>query len=240
VRSRIGVALLATALIVLVACSFVALPQLVGNGLRVSSATIPPTWRTRQPPTSTVASNSFGTGLLLQSDDLHQPGIHLGDAIQRQDGGQRLTGCTGDQTMAGLVTKEPSDARFASALWRSPAAPGGDEPGGDAVVLRESILRVPTSAVADRYADSLLDELTNCTYRRNGHDCRLGHPTNVATEAGMAVRLVAYDGAGSVVGGVGVFVDQRTLGVFDLHAPDIADPELVLDSLTRAAARRIS
>ena len=234
-RSRIGIALLATALIVLIACSFVGLPQLFGNGLTVTSATIPSTWRSHRPPASPVADSSFGSGLLLQSGDLHQLGIRVGGAIQRQDGGQKLTGCTGDQTMAGLINGEASDASFASALWRSTTTTNGD-----AILLRESILRVPTSAAADRHAWALIDQLTGCSFRRHGQDCRLGRPMNVPTEVGRAVRLVAYGPDGSVVGGVGVFFDQQTVGVVDLHAPGIEKPQVALDSLSRAAVRRIS
>jgi hypothetical protein len=235
VRSRIGVALLATALIVVIACSFVVLPQRLGNGLRVSSATAPPKWRIHRPTGSPVADSSFGAGLLLQPSDLRQPGLQVGDATRRQDGGQRLTGCTGQQTMAGLITGDTTDASFVSVLWRGTPATGIDE-----VLLRESVLRVRTHAAADRYATSLIDQLTNCTYRRHGRHCHLDRPATVPTEVGEAVRLVAYDADGSAVGGVGVFVNHRTVGVFDLHAPGIGKAEPALDSLSVAAVRRIS
>lgn len=234
VRSRIGVALLATALLILVVCSFVTLPQLVGNGLAVTSATIPPSWRTHRPPDSPIGDRSFGTALLLQSDDLQHLGIRIAGATQRQDGSQRLTACTGDQTMADLIKGDATGASFASALWRGASMAKGAE-----TLLRESILRVPTHGSADRYASSLIDELTNCSYRRHGRDCHLGRPTNVPTEVGQAVRLVAYGPDGSAVGGVGVFFDRDIVGVFELHTADFDDPGPTLDALSLAAVRRI-
>lgn len=230
-RSRVGVGLLACALIALIAGGFVMLPRFFGNGLIVTPATTSPARHSQRPPTIDP-THSVATGL-LRSDDLHELGIKAGDSIQRQDGRQWLTGCTGKQTMADLAAGDRSRDSFASVVWRSAAAENGT------TVLRESILRVPTSEAADRYGASLIEKLTGCRYRQHGRDRHLGNSSSVPTELGQAVRLVAYDADGTVVGGVGVFLDGRTVGVFDLVATDVGKPGAVLDSLSLAAVRRI-
>lgn len=228
VRTRTALAVVAGALIVAVISGFVLLPQLFGNGVTVTSATTP-----------SARPSPAGPGL-LQTSDLDHLGPGLQAGRQRTDGRQRLTACTGRQTMSDLVGHGQPTSQV-SAIWRGSVST--TDTAGERAVLRESVARGASTAAMDDHMNSLIRALTDCTYSQHGRDRRLGKPTTVGG-AGSAVRLVAYDPDGTAVGGVGVFHSGTDLGVLELLCaghddPGHGDPGRALDSLTADALRRI-
>ncbi|MBO0811543.1 MAG: hypothetical protein J2P23_05805 [Microlunatus sp.] len=254
-RSRAALAVLTAVLVAGVVTGFVVLPQLVGNGLAISSGTTPSAWPSDFPsspnltpsaPTHEPASGPsagevpprpFGTGVLLQTDDFFHLGLEFDGAYQRQDGRQRLTACTGREDMDELTDDHDPDGSSVSISWHSADSTLRT---GEPTRLTESVSQAATTDAASRHFSALVDALTGCHYRQHGHERHLGPPTSVPTAAGRAVRFIAYDADGTAVGGVGVVLHDRDFGVFDLLGTGAESPADVLDSLAASAVSRIS
>jgi hypothetical protein len=237
-------AMVAGALTVAAIAGFIVAPQLLGNGVTVTSADppgAPSTQVTTGAGPSSTPPEPFGTGMLLQTDDFYQLGLDFDGAEQRSDGGQSLTGCTGRATMRDVATDNQSgdqkngDPDYASALWRSQEYGSGGR-----TTLRESVSRGTSTRSTQRIVSDLTRELAGCRYRQDGDHRRLGSPKSVHGVAGSAVRFVAYDPDGASVGGVGVFRSGRNFGIFELVGAGTDDPGGMLESLSAAAVKRIS
>jgi hypothetical protein len=215
---------------------FVVAPQLLGNGVTVTSASTPGSPTTRVSPATADPAGTppepFGTGMLLQTDDFYQLGLDFDGADQRSDGRQRLSGCTGARTMQDLSA---AGAGYASAVWRSEESAVGGR-----TTLRESVSRGDTARSVHRLVSALTGDLSGCRYRQHGDDRRLGSPVAVHAGSGNAVRFVAFNADGAAIGGVGVFHNGRSFGIFELVGSGSDEPGDMLDSLSAAAVKRIS
>ncbi|MEU6978408.1 hypothetical protein [Streptomyces sp. NPDC046371] len=174
----------------------------------------------------TGAVPGLGSADLVQSEDFFRKGLNPVGATVALTGRQGLSACSGEETMRGL-TKGKATA-YASVTWTF------DSDG----LLTESAANAPAKATAATWEKQLVTLVQDCQDEPAGH-WRYGAAHTLTTTGGTARWYAAYNGDGTVSGGVAVLRSGTRVAVVELTGrPSYAPASF--EGLATAALNRLS
>ncbi|MFF5282182.1 hypothetical protein [Streptomyces sp. NPDC013171] len=150
-----------------------------------------------------VAAPGLGSAHLVQSEDYFRKGLNPVGATVALTGRQALSACSGEETMRDL-TKGNATA-YASVNWTF------DTDG----MLIESAASAPTGTVAATWEKQLVALVQDCQDEPAGH-WRYGAAHTLTTTGGTARWYPAYNGDGTVTGGVAVLRSGTRVAIVEL------------------------
>ncbi|MFI6447255.1 hypothetical protein [Kitasatospora sp. NPDC050543] len=172
-----------------------------------------------------VAAPGLGSAHLVQSEDF-QKGMNPVGATVALTGRQALSACSGEETMRDL-TKDKATA-YASVNWTF------DTHG----MLIESAASAPTGTAADTWEKQLVALVQDCQDEPAGH-WHYGAAHTLTVTGGTARWYPAYNGDGTVSGGVAVLRSGTKVAIVELTGQPANAPTYV-EGITTAALNRLS
>lgn len=172
-----------------------------------------------------VAAPGLGSAHLVQSEDF-QKGMNPVGATVELTGRQALSACSGEETMRDL-TKDKATA-YASVNWTF------DTHG----MLIESAASAPTGTAADTWEKQLVALVQDCQDEPAGH-WHYGAAHTLTVTGGTARWYPAYNGDGTVSGGVAVLRSGTRVAIVELSGQPANAPTYV-EGITTAALNRLS
>ncbi|MER7540463.1 hypothetical protein ABTX77_37655 [Streptomyces sp. NPDC097704] len=173
-----------------------------------------------------VAAPGLGSAHLVQSEDYFRKGLNPVGATVALTGRQALSACSGEETMRDL-TKGNATA-YASVNWTF------DTDG----MLTESAASAPTGTAAATWEKQLVALVQDCQDEPAGH-WRYGAAHTLTTTGGTARWYPAYNGDGTVTGGVAVLRSGTRVAVVELTGRPAYAPASV-EGIATAALNRLS
>ncbi|MER8042649.1 hypothetical protein [Streptomyces sp. NPDC094032] len=173
-----------------------------------------------------VGAPGVGSADLVQSEDYARRGLNPVGATVALTGRQALSACSGEETMRGL-TKGKATA-YASVTWTF-ATDG---------LLTESAASAPTTTAAAGWEKQLVALVQDCQDEPAGH-WRYGAAHTLNTTGGTARWYAAYNGDGTVSGGVAVLRSGTRVAVVELSGRPAYAPA-AFKGITTAALNRLA
>ncbi|MFJ9951475.1 hypothetical protein [Kitasatospora sp. NPDC091207] len=171
-----------------------------------------------------AATPGLGSADLVQSEDF-RPGLTPVGATVTLTGRQGLSACSGEETMRDLT--EGKATAYASVTWTF------DTDG----LLTESAASAPTGAVADAWEKQLVALVQDCQDEPAGH-WYYGAAHTLSVTGGTARWYPAYNGDGTVSGGVAVLRSGTRAAVVELTGRPTDAPNYV-EGIATAALNRL-
>lgn len=182
--------------------------------------------RTAAAPTAVaVAAPRLGSADLVQSEDFPK-GLTPVGATVALNGREALSACSGEETMRDL-TKGKATA-YASVNWTF-TADGR---------LSESAASAPTKAAAATWEKQLVALVQDCQDEPAGH-WHYGAAHTLTATGGTAHWYPAYNGDGTVSGGVAVLRSGTRVAIAELTGRPTGAPAYV-EGIATAALKRLS
>lgn len=178
-----------------------------------------------QPAAVAVAAPGLGSADLVQSEDFQQ-GLNPVGATVALTGRQGPSACSGEETMRDL-TKDKATA-YASVTWTF------DTDGR----LFESAASAPTKTAAATWEKQLVALVQDCQDEPAGH-WHYGAAHTLAITGGTARCYPAYNGDGTVSGGVAVLRSGTRVAIVELTGRRTDAPNYV-EGIATAALNRLS
>ncbi|MBV2152708.1 hypothetical protein [Kitasatospora sp. SUK 42] len=172
-----------------------------------------------------VVAPGLGSAALVQSEDFQQ-GLNPVGATIALTGRQGLSACSGEETMRDL-TKGKATA-YASVTWTF------DTNGR----LTESAASAPTGTEAATWEQQLVALVQDCQDEPAGH-WYYGAAHTLTVTGGTAHWYPAYNGDGTVSGGVAVLRSGTRVAVVELTSQPTGAPAYV-EGIATAALNRLS
>ncbi|MGW5419921.1 hypothetical protein [Streptomyces sp. NPDC003943] len=177
------------------------------------------------PAAVSVAAPRLGSADLVQSEDF-QKGLNPVGATVALNGRQGLSACSGEETMRDL-TKGKATA-YASVNWTF-STDGR---------LSESAASAPTKTAAASWEKQLVALVQDCQDEPAGH-WHYGAAHTLTTAGGTAHWYPAYNGDGTVSGGVAVLRSGTRVAIAELTGRPTGAPAYV-EGIATAALNRLS
>ncbi|MFD5462107.1 hypothetical protein ACFWIQ_04650 [Kitasatospora sp. NPDC127059] len=178
------------------------------------------------PHRAAVAAPGLGSAALVQSEDYVQQGLNPVGATVSLTGRQGLSACSGEETMRDLTKGEATG--YASVTWSF------DTDGR----LIESAASAPTGTAADTWEKQLVALVEDCRDEPAGH-WYYGAAHTLTVTGGAAHWYPAYNGDGTVSGGVAVLRSGTRVAVVELTRQPTDAPNYV-EGIATAALNRLS
>ncbi|MEU1284043.1 hypothetical protein [Kitasatospora sp. NPDC005856] len=178
-----------------------------------------------RPAAAAAATPGLGSADLVQSEDF-QRGLNPVGATIALTGREGLSACSGEETMRDL-TKDKATG-YASVTWTF------DTDGR----LFESAASAPTGTAAASWEQQLVALVQECQDEPAGH-WYYGAAHNLTVTGGTARWYLAYNGDGTVSGGVAVLRSGTRVAVVELTGRPTDAPTHV-EGIATAALNRLS
>lgn len=173
-----------------------------------------------------VAAPGLGSADLVQSEDFQQ-GLNPVGATVALTGRQGLSACSGEETMRDLTNDKAT--AYASVTWTF------DTDG----LLIESAASAPTETAAATWEKQLVALVQDCQDEPAGH-WHYGAAHTLTVTGGTARWYPAYNGDGTVSGGVAVLRSGTRVAIVELTGRPTDTPTYVEGVATAALNRLLS
>ncbi|MFJ8626443.1 hypothetical protein ACIRD3_26895 [Kitasatospora sp. NPDC093550] len=178
-----------------------------------------------RPAAVAAAAPGLGSARLVQSEDF-QRGLNPVGATVELTGRQGLSACSGEETMRDLTQGKAT--AYASVTWTF------DTKG----LLLESAANAPTGTTADTWEKQLVALVQACQDEPAGH-WHYGTAHTLTAPGGSGHWYPAYNGDGTVSGGVAVLRSGAKVAVVELTGQP-ADAPTYVEGLATAALKRLA